>query len=122
MEQNPSSPRPPNLTNGTDTPDESQTQTDQTSRPTHNILDVKVGRNAIQFLVTTQDDHTWNSRRVEIVDGGVQCSGVMGNEAIQSLAAAIGNRAESSRSQSNVEPPRSAAFPGPGRTVADNRS
>jgi len=121
MDQNSSAPRPPNLSKRTDgvvPPNDPQILTDQVTRSTHHIHDVKLHKGAVQFLLSTQKDHLWDSRRVEVEEGGAQCDGIMSDSSIQSLAAAFGRQGESSSPQPNVGP-KAASFSGPGRTLTE---
>lgn len=101
----PQPPNPSNLANG-DRPSsskDSQTLADRDGHPTHHIHDVKLHKNSVQLLVSTED-HLYDSRRVELEESSWQCKGTMNDTSIQALVAAVTQRRETGSSQTKVDP------------------
>lgn len=118
----PQQPIPPSLT---DEPaqllDDPQAPTNEATRPTNRIHDIKLHKGAIQFNLTNQKGHVWDLRRHDIEEGSVSCNGNMNDQSIQALAAAIDHRTEERSLRAGADPAASS-FSGVGRTIGDRAS
>ena len=73
---------------------DSQAPTNEATRLTNRIHDIKLRKGATQFNLTNQKGHVWDLQRHDIEEGSVSCNGNMNDMSIQALVAAIDHRTE----------------------------
>ena len=125
MDDNSSAPQQPIPPSFADEPapllDDPQAPTNEATRPTNRIHDIKLHKGATQFNLTNQKGHVWDLQRHDIGEESVNCNGNMNDQSIQALAAAIGRRTEERLLHAEADPGTSS-FSGVGRTIGDRAS